>query len=251
MDKIERFKRRKNRKKDINERMLYLVPDESRVNKHLNSSVDDTLIAASDNQFNRIYKFECNIDVSDGEVRELLEVLEKEFDDQKFNLLLKECKSTVIQSIVTPFGLGGMVSKFDKNGGNVDTIHNVREGVYATGDEKHKYDNRGEYNSQDYHGDSRYIEKNRLDSIKQKNGELTDAYTGNDLDRNSKRDLDHTISAREIHDDPGRVLAEKNGVELANTESNLTSTERSINRAKGKKSTDEFLEYLEKTKQKP
>jgi len=249
MDKIERFKRRQQRKKDINERKMYLVPDEYLINKHLNSSTDDNLIYDIENQFDYVYKFEYNTDVSDVEAKELLDVLEKDFDEQKFNLLLKDCKSSVIQSIVTPFGLGDIISKFDKNGGNVDTIHNARDGVYATDEGKRKYDNRGDYNSFDYHGDVKYIKKNRADAQKQKNGQLYDDYTGDKLGIKSKRDLDHTISAREIHDDPGRVLAEKNGVELANSESNLTSTERSINRAKGARSTDEFLDYLDRTRE--
>lgn len=43
------------------------------------------------------------------------------------------------------------------------------------------------------------------------------------------RHLDHTVSAHEIHNDAGRVLAEANGVELANQSSNLNSTGAYVN----------------------
>ena len=39
-----------------------------------------------------------------------------------------------------------------------------------------------------------------------------------------KKNLDHIISAKEIHDDPGRILAERDGAELANDASNLAFT---------------------------
>src|SRR5690606_1823940 len=48
----------------------------------------------------------------------------------------------------------------------------------------------------------------------------------------------------EIHDDPGRILAELDGVELANQSSNLQSTHRSINRSMGETSIDNYLAKL-------
>ena len=69
-------------------------------------------------------------------------------------------------------------------------------------------------------------------SREKKAGNLDDSYTGNRLKRNANVDLDHTISSKEIHDDPGRVLAEMDGPDIANTDSNLNPTDRSINRSK-------------------
>jgi len=175
----------------------------------------------------------------------LLQTVRQDFDDQKFDELLKSCKNDILSAIIGPFGLGGLIATADKNGGNVDTIHNAREGVYATTKEESFYKNKGDYNSSEYHGHKDYVAKNRHDSITQDQGALSDAYTGDKMSVKTKRDLDHTISAKEIHDDPGRTLAEVDGASLANTETNLHSTARAINRSKGKKTAEQFIAELE------
>lgn len=50
----------------------------------------------------------------------------------RFEQMIQECKQSIIQSIVVPFGLGKILAAYDKVGGNVDTIHNARKGIYAT-----------------------------------------------------------------------------------------------------------------------
>ena len=42
---------------------------------------------------------------------------------------------------------------------------------------------------------------------------LKDAYTGEDVPANSTSDLDHVMTAKEIHDDRGRSLAGLKGIE--------------------------------------
>jgi hypothetical protein len=39
---------------------------------------------------------------------------------------LADCRSAVLNGIAGPFGRGKVVAAADKAGGNVDTIHNVR-----------------------------------------------------------------------------------------------------------------------------
>jgi hypothetical protein len=65
---------------------------------------------------------------------------------------------------------------------------------------------------------------------------------------NDKVDNEHIVSAKEIHDDAGRVLSGVNGSDLANIDENLTPVSASANRSKGKKSTEEFKERLESTR---
>ncbi|MFY9180386.1 MAG: hypothetical protein WAO12_11500, partial [Venatoribacter sp.] len=60
-----------------------------------------------------------------------------------------ELEKTVVNSLTTTFGLDPSLFK-DKVGGEVDTVHNVRQGIYASGDEKKKYENKGAYNSDKY-----------------------------------------------------------------------------------------------------
>ena len=183
--------------------------------------------------------------VSEKEVQELLATMRANFDKQKFELMVQSLKESVVSSIATPFGLGKIVSQWDKEGGNVSTIHNAREGVYAEEAERERYANRGEYNPDEYHKDSRYIDKNRAISEQKKQGRLIDAYTGKDVSPDAHVDLDHVQSAKEIHDDPGRVLAELKGADLANTDSNLQPTSATNNRSKQALSVDEYNAKLQ------
>lgn len=158
-----------------------------------------------------------------------------------------EINQVITKSLVTTFGLDFLLFE-DKKGGDVDTIHNVRQGIWATEAEKIKYENREKYDSTAYHQHDNYIQKGRNDKQAQEKGTLKDNYRKDEnLSKGQNRDLDHVISAYEVHNDAGRVLAELNGVALANQDSNLSSTASSINRTKKQHSVDKFLENLPET----
>lgn len=152
----------------------------------------------------------------------------------------QEIERTVVQSIATTFGLDFLLFK-DKLGGDVDTINNVRQDVYASSEEKNRFDSREDYDSAKYHSHKNYIEAGRFDKQLQQAGKLVDGYKNQRMGINENRDLDHVISAKEIHDDPGRILAGLDGAELANQSSNLQSTSASINRSKKDKSMYDYL----------
>ncbi|KDB52851.1 hypothetical protein X805_15850 [Sphaerotilus natans subsp. natans DSM 6575] len=154
-----------------------------------------------------------------------------------------ELEKTVITSLTTSFGLDFLLFK-DKLGGEVDTIHNVRNGVWATAAEKNRFDQRGEYDSTPYHQHENYVAKGTEDKASHAAGTLEDPYRNKAMSANERRDLDHVISAKEIHNDAGRVLAELNGVELANQSSNLQSTLSTINRSKQATPIDEWIDNL-------
>ena len=158
-----------------------------------------------------------------------------------------EISQVVTKSLVTTFGLDFLLFE-DKKGGDVDTINNVRQGIWATEAEKKKYENREKYDSTAYHQHHNYIQKGRNDKQAQENGALKDNYRKDkNLSKGQNRDLDHVISAHEIHNDAGRMLAELDGVALANQDSNLSSTTSSINRTKKQHSVDKFLDNLPET----
>ncbi|WP_214805552.1 MULTISPECIES: hypothetical protein [unclassified Exiguobacterium] len=168
--------------------------------------------------------------------------------------LLKQYEGVLIKSLITSFGLDLLFIQ-DRHGGDVDTIHNVRAAYngdtrfdgYANQQNQINYDLNGNYDkkkSSKYHSDPNYISQNRTGSIQKKQGTLVDAYTGKTVARNADIDLDHVISAKEIQNDPGRVLAGLDGVTLANQSTNLKHTNRSINRSKGAKTTQEFTSLL-------
>ena len=157
----------------------------------------------------------------------------------------KELEKTVINSLTTTFGLDFLLFK-DKAGGDVDTIHNVRQGIWATEKEKQAYGQRGEYKDvkDDYHSHDNYIKTGARDKDLQQAGELYDPYRGQIMAASETRNLDHIIAAKEIHDDEGRVLAGCNGVELANQSSNLQTTHESINKSKKQTPIGDFLDKL-------
>lgn len=156
---------------------------------------------------------------------------------------VKEINDTILKSLVSSFGIDFILLE-DKRGGDVDTIHNVRNEIYATEEEKEKYNNRGEYDSNKYHSHTTYKETNSQYAKQKENGTLVDGYTGEKVSENEKMDLDHIVSAKKIHDDRARVLAEMDGADLANKKENLISTQRSINRSKKADSMEEFVQKV-------
>lgn len=161
---------------------------------------------------------------------------------QDFNWVT-ELEKTVVNSLVTSFGLDFLLFE-DKIGGNVDTIHNARQGVWATEGEKKRYEQRDKYDSHPYHTHENYINTGKQDKPIHRDGGLHDPYRNTVMGVHDERHLDHVISAKEIHNDAGRVLAELDGVELANQDRNLQSTQGTINRSKNATSIDAYLDKL-------
>ena len=182
-------------------------------------------------------------------VAELNKGVSPEPEENVFSSIWNEYERVIMQSLITSFGLDFLVH--DQHGGDVDTIHNVREigkdpnMRYKNAQNQADYSNRGEYNAYEYHQDPRYIAINRKVSESKKNGTFTDAYTGQPVAQNANIDLDHAIAAKEIHDDQGRVLAGLNGTDLANCEDNLKPTDRSINRSMQNKDMEDYLQKWE------
>ncbi len=155
----------------------------------------------------------------------------------------EELEKTVITSLTTSFGLDFLLFK-DKQGGEVDTIHNVRNGVWATDAEKQRFEQRGEYDSTPYHQHANYIATGQKDKASQAAGTLKDPYRSKVMAAHEQRNLDHVISAKEIHDDAGRVLAGLSGVALANQSSNLQTTHETVNKSKKQTPINEYLDKL-------
>jgi len=157
----------------------------------------------------------------------------------------EELEKTVVNSLVTSFGLDFLLFN-DKEGGDVDTVHNVRKEVWVTDHEKQRYEQRAEYGEvkKDYHSHPNYIETGRRDKSLQQEGKLKDSYRNQSMGCDEQRNIDHVVSAYEIHNDQGRVLAELPGVELANQGSNLQTTSETINKSKKQTSINGYLNKL-------
>jgi hypothetical protein len=190
--------------------------------------------------------FDCEVTVE--EITNHIMSLREQFQHEHSADFFNEQRDILLHTVVDRFALGGIMAKGDKDGGNVDTVHNVRQGVYSTQMEQERYANNSEYDSHVYHSDSRYIEKNRQGSETKKNGMLKDEYTGNNMARNDQQNLDHIKAAKVIHEDAGRVLAELDGVDLANNDDNFAFTDESINKSKKAMSASDFAGKLDSTR---
>lgn len=157
---------------------------------------------------------------------------------------LGEAKTTAIAAIAVPFGLGSAAAALDRKGGDVNTVHNVRQGTYASKAEEKRYEDRGEYDSTEYHSHKNYRAANKEASERKAAGTLVDVHTGQVLGTDEKHNLDHFISAKSHHDDPGRVLAETSGPDLANMKENLGPTHESINKSKQAKMPGDYVDTL-------
>ena len=122
MNSVDRFKKRK---KIIGSISVYESVDKELVNEFLNSEVDKSKVETSFKIVDEHYDFKYDFTVSKDEAKEFLEQFKKDFNQERFDKLIIDCRKEVINSIVTPFGLGKIIAAYDKAGGNVTTVHNA------------------------------------------------------------------------------------------------------------------------------
>jgi hypothetical protein len=212
-------------------------------NEFLNSEVDTALINRVAKISEEHYKFDYDFSVSDEEAREFLERFKKEFNQGKFERLIGDCKKEVINSIVTPFGIGHIVAAYDKEGGNVTTIHNANKNIYANDSDKYErndYDRSKNSNGQSFTGTNgagrEYVESRLL-----KKSYIEDEYTGR-IEVASRTSPDHVISLSQYHKDGGFMQSTQQKADFATDPNNLAITSRSINQSMSDYSKDEWLQ---------
>lgn len=89
--------------------------------------------------------------------------------------------------------------------------------------------------------DQRYKDANRAMKQQQQSGNLKDEYTGKDIQKNEKANLDHVVARKELYENQRRKQANLSTEELANKSENLKPTNESLNKSKGAKSIDECI----------
>lgn len=166
--------------------------------------------------------------------------------------LVNAVRGEIQANLISQFALGRLFDQF-QDGGGVDTVHNVRQGVYASDESKAHLEAKTSGYNQDvanqYRGGSqRYKDINAEQTAQKKQGKLIDPYTGKYLARNEKTDQDHQVALQNIYEDRGRELSGLGTDEAANSDSNLKLTNASINRSMGAKSKAEYAEDLPRKK---
>lgn len=210
---------------------MVLLPSSQAVTQLALAQVDDAYV----NGPSFAQAFAAHSEADSVEVQSILTELAAAFDRHKFDTTVGSLKSSLLHTIAGPFGVGRIVSAFDRPGGNVDTVHGVRNGVYVTQEEAERFENRGAYDTDEHHKHPTYKQVNNETIESLKKGTLVDSYTGERFKLSDKEDsrlkpsLDHKIAAKTVHNDPGRVLAEIDSAELSNIRENLTPTRHSIN----------------------
>lgn len=164
-----------------------------------------------------------------------------------------EYERVILHSLVTSFGLDFLVH--DQRGGDVDTVHGVRETetfknqIYAQ-----KFNERGKYSTTEYHNDNSYtrVTAKARQQYNETGIPIEDTYvSGNLLIFNKaqgpwrRASMDHIISAHEVHDDPVRMLADLDGISLANDPENLRYTSISLNSKMHDMTIEQFIEWCE------
>lgn len=180
-------------------------------------------------QQEEIAYFSSPVTVSNDEVNLLISEIKGRLNHEQMTILLDSCKKSVLQSVVVPFGLGAVVAGFDKRGGNITTVHNAENDVFANEKDAERYNVK--FDRKDYEDGGLGSKRKPLF---QENEQIFDAYTGKEIPKNGRTHLDHVISAKEIHEDKLLRLSTETQTrdKMATRKENLVPTDSSLNQSK-------------------
>jgi hypothetical protein len=229
--RIDRFKKRKEIiKKNQSLPFVRGVTDQELVEKLLRQGIDSDRMASFDYSTNPNVSLEINA----AEVEALLSDLRASFNRGRLEQLLIETKRGVISSIAGPFGLGKIISAYDKDGGNVTTINNANNGVYAKDEDRYK---REDYTNNKNSEGKQFANagKNSAGAIytrsqMDENQIVQDAYTGKAV-RADTTSPDHIESLSQYHKNGGFMQKSEQKADYATDEGNLALTNRTINQS--------------------
>ena len=244
MSKLEQFRKQQALREQLaNRPLLHATAAPEDVAALLAKKADIARLTS----LNYLASLSLTLQADPNDARGLLKELEHELNQAQVSDLLGKAHRDIISAIAGPLGLGKFLAVFDKDGGNVTTVHNAQQDIYANPD-KEKY-NRDHYdkgkNSSDrkFSGDSKSsvgasFTKGQLDS----KGQLTDGYTGETV-MGKYTSPDHIVPLKTYHQDGGFMQSKMQRADFATDSENLISTQRSINSSM---SADEKLVWLEK-----
>lgn len=173
-------------------------------------------------------------EITEQEVYGLLDSIRERFREEKFDEIASQLKSDVLHAIVVPFGIGKILSAYDKTGGNVTTIHNAKQGIYAQEKDsyvRHHYDKSKNSDGQQFSGNSKksvgsQFTRSHMDEC----GQVIDEYTGK-LQPANTTSPDHIASLSGFHKNGGYMLNTTRKADFATDQDNLALTDRSINQS--------------------
>lgn len=243
-DRVSRHRARQDKLKVLREHReeieTYRVPLPAPTQNQDNAqdSPSDVLHQFAQQQDQEIEGFTAPVAVDLEEVTRMLEEIHSRWDQRQVDVLLKSCRDSVTSSIVGPFGLGSLVAAMDKEGGNVTTVHNADQGVYANEADRKRY--KVDFDRKDYEDGGLGPKRKTLFQSQEK---IYDAYKGTETPKDGRTHLDHVISAKEIHDDKWLRLATESEQrdKIATRESNLVPTDSALNQSKSDRDLKEWM----------
>lgn len=177
----------------------------------------------------------------EDEFVEYFQIKESHVSEIQLRDLLNEYKEIILQNIINQFGLGSLIDVY-KEGGNVTTLHNAKNNVFANDNDKdrftYQYD-RSEQRTRNMY--DKPLPKLRKETFKNKEV-IIDDYTGKELPKDGRAHIDHVVSAHEIqsNDEARLFMSDEERGKMATSDSNLKWTEARINQSKGKKDLTEW-----------
>ena len=183
-------------------------------------------------------------DISTDEIIEAfdLDELEEKLDDQLSEEFLElEFLEEEKKKIGNPDALGKVIlDEIWTQFGNQIGLDMTNEILNQKYDREHQGESYDDI-AKDIMKDSKYKKANKAMKEKQKLGKLQDEYTGKNIHRNDKANLDHVVSRKELYENARRRQAGISTKKLANKDENLKATNESLNKSKKEKSVDTYI----------
>ncbi|HCK7261430.1 TPA: hypothetical protein N0X47_002730 [Pseudomonas aeruginosa] len=235
MSRSDLFSKQKKLRDKISGRpLMHPAADAADVEALLNSPLDTSRIATLD-YFSMI---SINSVALPGEDLALIKRLEKAFERNRLDQALEKAQRDVIGAIAGPLGLGKVLSVHekigDKNGGNVTTIHNAKQKIYARKEDEYRRD---DYTKSLNRQGKKFQGKGKKSVgsqfvISQMDADrnVTDGYTGKKL-KAEETSPDHIISTSSFHKNGGFMLSAAEKADFGTDTRNLVITKRSINQS--------------------
>lgn len=229
MSRSDLFNKQKILREKISGRpLMHSAANVADVEALLNSELDTSRIATLD----YFAMVSVNSVALPGDDRALIASLEQAFDRNRLEEALDKAQRDLIGAIAGPLGLGKVLAVHDKTGGNVTTIHNAEQKIYAREEDQYnRKDYTGTKNSQGekFEGNGKksvgsQFTKSQMDADQN----VTDGYTGKIL-KADKTSPDHIIANSSFHKKGGYMLSKTEKADFGTDTNNLVITERSIN----------------------
>lgn len=171
-----------------------------------------------------------------------------ELRDERLRQLVDSCQQEVLRQIIGPFGLTPAMFD-DKDGGNVTTTHNFEKGITATDYDFARYE--AYQNNLNKPIDRKAYDvdlRSKRKKLFQSEEPLISAYTGKELPRDGRTELDHVRSAKSMETNAraNLFMNKDERVAVANAPENIVPTEGAINQSMQDKDKVEWSKSLRK-----